>query len=126
MHTLLVVDDQRGIRSLLREIFHQEGLCVLTAATGTEALTKLRLSRPDFMLLDLKLPELDGCVVLQEAHRLYPLLPVIIMTGCGDEQCFSQLRSYTGVVAVLEKPFDVSKLRNLVINYLYTTVVQWT
>ena len=124
MHTLLVVDDQGGMRSLLREVFHQEGLSVLTAATGTEALRQLRLIRPDLMLLDLKLPELDGIAVLQEAHHLYPLLPVIIMTASYDEERTSNLLGRTGVVAVLAKPFDLWRARKLVMDYLCATMAQ--
>lgn len=122
MHKLLVVDDQNGMRSLLEEVFHQEGLSVLTAATGTDALKQLRSIRPDLMLLDLKLPGLDGYAVLQEAHHLYPMLPVIVMTAAYDEKCMSDLRSRTGVLAVLTKPFDLWKVKNLVMDYLCATL----
>lgn len=124
MHTLLVVDDQHGVRSLLREVFHQEGLCVLTAATGTEALIKLRLSRPDLMLLDLKLPEIDGWMVLREVHGLYPFLRVIIITASYDKESTRQLLDSPGVVAVVAKPFDLWRLRKLVTSNLHTTTVQ--
>lgn len=119
MHTLLVVDDQRGMRLLLREVFHQEGLCVITAASGTEALTIVRLTPPDLMLLDLKLPKLDGRTVLQKAIRLCPELRVIVMTAAYNEDCALQLLSYAGVVAVIAKPFDVHRLRELVTHHLF-------
>lgn len=119
MHTLLVVDDQRGMRLLLREVFHQEGLCVITAASGTEALTILQLTLPDLMLLDLKLPKLDGRTVLQKAIRLCPELRVIVMTADYNEDCALQLLSYAGVVAVIAKPFDVHRLRELVTHHLF-------
>lgn len=119
MHTLLVVDDQRGMRLLLREVFHQEGLCVITAASGTEALTIVRLTPPDLMLLDLKLPKLDGRTVLQKAIRLCPELRVIVMTADYNEDCALQLLSYAGVVAVIAKPFDVHRLRELVTHHLF-------
>lgn len=120
MHTLLVVDDQRGMRLLLREVFHQEGLCVITAASGTEALTILQLTLPDLMLLDLKLPKLDGRTVLQQAIRLCPELRVIVMTAAYNEDCALQLLSYAGVVAVIAKPFDVHRLRELVTRHLFS------
>lgn len=120
MHTLLVVDDQRGMRLLLREVFHQEGLCVITAASGTEALTIVRLTPPDLMLLDLKLPKLDGRTVLQKAIRLCPELRVIVMTADYNEDCALQLLSYAGVVAVIAKPFDVHRLRELVTRHLFS------
>lgn len=120
MHTLLVVDDQRGMRLLLREVFHQEGLCVITAASGTEALTILQLTLPDLMLLDLKLPKLDGRTVLQKAIRLCPELRVIVMTADYNEDCALQLLSYAGVVAVIAKPFDVHRLRELVTRHLFS------
>lgn len=119
MHTLLVVDDQRGMRLLLGEVFHQEGLRVITAASGTEALTIVRLTPPDLMLLDLKLPKLDGRTVLQKAIRLCPELRVIVMTADYNEDCALQLLSYAGVVAVIAKPFDVHRLRELVTHHLF-------
>ena len=120
MHTLLVVDDQRGMRLLLGEVFHQEGLRVITAASGTEALTILQLTPPDLMLLDLKLPKLDGRTVLQKAIRLCPELRVIVMTADYNEDCALQLLSYAGVVAVIAKPFDVHRLRELVTRHLFS------
>jgi two-component system response regulator (stage 0 sporulation protein F) len=122
MYTLLVVEDQKGLRLLLQEVFHQDGLSVVMAATGIEALEQLRLVRPDLMLLDLKLPGLNGCTVLKEARRMYPLLPVIIMTAGYNEEHDSDLHRCPGVVEVLSKPFDLFRARRLVMSRLCFTM----
>ena len=60
MHTVLVVEDEREIRELLRRYLTRAGLSVVVAATGADALLKLEEVRPDLVLLDLGLPDIDG------------------------------------------------------------------
>jgi DNA-binding response OmpR family regulator len=78
METVLVVEDERDIRELLRRYLEREGLSVLTAATGAEALASLEQTGPDLVLLDLGLPDVDGMEVLQRAR---PTTPVIVLTA---------------------------------------------
>jgi DNA-binding response OmpR family regulator len=78
METVLVVEDERDIRELLRRYLARAGISVLTATTGAEALVALEQSAPDLVLLDLGLPDIDGLEVLERAR---PVAPVIVLTA---------------------------------------------
>lgn len=69
MPTVLVVEDERDIRDLLRRYLERAGHAVLTTGTGAEALRLLQDTEPDLVLLDLGLPDIDGLEVLDAAHR---------------------------------------------------------
>jgi DNA-binding response OmpR family regulator len=77
--TVLVVEDERDIRDLLRRYLEREGHAVLTAGTGAEALRMLEDGSPDLVLLDLGLPDIDGFDVLRTATRF--VVPVIALTA---------------------------------------------
>lgn len=79
MATVLVVEDERDIRDIVRRYLEREGYSVLTAATGAEGLRLLSDGAPDLLLLDLGLPDIDGLDVLQEATRIG--VPVIALTA---------------------------------------------
>ena len=78
MQTVLVVEDERDIREVLRRYLERAGLSVLTASTGAEALRLIESIRPDLLLLDLGLPDVDGSEVLASAA---PAIPVIVLTA---------------------------------------------
>jgi DNA-binding response OmpR family regulator len=78
MRTVLVVEDERDIRELLRRYLERAGLSVLTAATGGEALRLVDTAHPDLVLLDLGLPDIEGLDVLTETSRT---TPVVVLTA---------------------------------------------
>ncbi|MGH7726550.1 MAG: winged helix-turn-helix domain-containing protein [Candidatus Eiseniibacteriota bacterium] len=85
--TILIVDDEREIRELLRYNLERQGYHVLTAQNGEEALSRIFSTRPDVVLLDLLLPGLNGLEVLREV-RAEPStkdLPVLLLTARGAE-----------------------------------------
>ncbi|WP_407343324.1 response regulator transcription factor [Pengzhenrongella phosphoraccumulans] len=80
MPTVLVVEDERDIREVLRRYLERAGLSVLTTGTGAEALRLLSSAPPDLVVLDLGLPDIDGADVLREIHAAgHP--PVIVLTA---------------------------------------------
>ena len=81
MATVLVVEDERDIRDMLRRFLERSGYSVLTAATGAEALRLLATSSPHLLLLDLGLPDVDGVEILREA---LPAIPVVVLTARSD------------------------------------------
>jgi DNA-binding response OmpR family regulator len=106
MHTVLVVEDEREIRELLRRYLTRAGLSVLVAATGADALLKLEEVRPDLVLLDLGLPDIDGVEILERAA---PKIPVIVLTArAGVPDRIAGLRA--GADDYVVKPFSPTEV----------------
>jgi DNA-binding NtrC family response regulator len=84
--TLLIVDDDRGLLRLAAKALEREGFVVATATTGAEAVAWLKTSRPDLLLLDLKLQDCDARQVIRQLSDLQCLPPFLIITGQGDER----------------------------------------
>jgi len=103
---ILLVDDQDTIRFFLEKTLTQEGYDAVTAKTGAEAIEKARQVMPDLVLLDLKLPDMDGLEVLRKIKEIFPEIGVIMITAFGDIE--------TAVTAMKHGAFDfVSKPINL-------------
>jgi len=79
-----VVDDDAGIRHTLRQVLDEAGMTALDVPDAAGALVAIRSKAPDVMLLDIRLPDLDGAEVLRKARQISPDLPVIILTGHGS------------------------------------------
>ena len=82
--TILVVDDEERMRALLRAYLTQEGFTVLTAANGREALQVARQLKPDLIVLDVMMPEMDGYTFLR-LYRQDQGAPVIVVTAKVEE-----------------------------------------
>jgi phosphate regulon transcriptional regulator PhoB len=84
---VLIVEDEPDIRDLLTFHLERDGFQVARAGTGTEALHQVRLTRPDLVILDLMLPEMDGLDVCRRlrADAATAALPIIMLTAKGDE-----------------------------------------
>jgi DNA-binding NtrC family response regulator len=111
MATILVVDDELGIRALLYEILTDEGHTVELAENAAQARTIRELKRPDLVLLDIWMPDVDGITLLKEwSAGSAPLnMPVIMMSGHGTIDTAVEATKY-GAIAFLEKPITLQKL----------------
>ncbi len=85
MKKILVVDDELLICQSIEKWLKKEGYEVITATRGEEALSKLETERPLVMLLDVRMPEMDGMEVLARAKAEHPSLKIIMLTGVADE-----------------------------------------
>ncbi|HXC67604.1 MAG TPA: response regulator, partial [Nitrospiraceae bacterium] len=94
MTKVLVIDDEEGIRDLLDTLLTRKGYTVVLASGGRKGVELFRRERPDVVVLDLKMPEMDGLAVLQHIRNLTPSQPVIILTGAGLPAAEEQLRAY--------------------------------
>ncbi|MCM3741460.1 response regulator [Oceanobacillus luteolus] len=110
---VLVVDDQPGIRLLLTDILMNEGYNVTTASNGKEAIEKLVEKHFATILLDYKLPIVDGVEVLKKIEELNLRIPAIVMSGLV-EKIENELESFPIVKTVLAKPFDIQQIPILV------------
>jgi CheY-like chemotaxis protein len=81
MAKVLVIDDEQGIRSLLDTLLSRKGYDVVLADGGRKGLELFRRERPDVIVLDLNMPQMDGITVLQQVRSLNPDQPVIVLTG---------------------------------------------
>jgi DNA-binding NtrC family response regulator len=111
MDSVLVIDDERNIRTLVSRVLGQEQIEVHSAGTGKEGLELVDEVSPDVVLLDLRLPDTDGIQVLRELKARYPDTGVIIITAFGQiETAVAAMKS--GASDYLEKPFEhLDKLR---------------
>ncbi|QKG85750.1 response regulator [Kroppenstedtia pulmonis] len=114
---VLVVDDQYGIRVLLKEVFFRDGFQVYQAANGKTALDMIRKEKPDLILLDMKMPGMDGLELLRQLHREGHNPKVIMMTAYGELDMVEEA-SELGALAHFTKPFDIEELRSEVIRQL--------
>ncbi len=110
---ILIVDDEKNIRLALSMALEQLNMPVETAATGEEALEKVARNSYGLMLLDLRMPGLDGMEVLRRVARDWPGLKVIIITAYGSIDLAVEAMKL-GAVDFLQKPFDTSQVREMV------------
>jgi FixJ family two-component response regulator len=111
---ILVVDDEPDIRGLVQEILEDEGYAVVIAENGAAARRALRERRPDLILLDIWMPDLDGISLLKEwaADDGLPC-PVIMMSGLGTVETGVEA-TRLGAYDFLEKPYDPDRLLDTV------------
>ena len=110
MATILVVDDELGIRALLSEILTDEGHSVELAENAAQARAARDRGRPDLVLLDIWMPDVDGVTLLKEWNACALLtMPVIMMSGHGTIDTAVEATK-NGAIAFLEKPITLQKL----------------
>ncbi len=117
MAKILVIDDEAAIRKALKETLEYEQHQVDTAKDGFEALDKIKKTQYDIILLDIKMPKMDGLEVLDEILKISPETPVIMITGHGTiETAVEALKK--GAYDFLEKPLDLPRLLVAIRNAL--------
>ncbi len=110
MATILVVDDELGIRALLSEILADEGHTIELAENASQARACRERMRPDLVLLDIWMPDVDGITLLKEWGATGVLtMPVIMMSGHGTIDTAVEATKF-GAMAFLEKPITLQKL----------------
>ena len=106
--TVLIVDDEPTLRETLAEALEQDGLEVVTAADGKEALEQFRAAKPDLMLLDLMLPKVSGIEVCRIVRR-ESSLPIIMLTA-KDGEIDKVVGLELGADDYVTKPFSLREL----------------
>ncbi|MCL6637733.1 MAG: response regulator [Alicyclobacillus sp.] len=114
---VLVVDDQFGIRVLLQEVLTQEGYQVFQAPSGPAALDIVKQESPDLILLDMKIPGMDGLEILRDIRKMGLDTKVIMMTAYGELDLIQEAMEM-GALAHFTKPFDIEELRQAVNAHL--------
>lgn len=106
--TILVVDDKERLRTMVKSYLNQEGFRVVTAGTGRDALFKARDEKPDLIVLDLMMPEMDGHEFMRQHHREADT-PIIILTA-KVEETDRVLGLELGADDYVTKPFSLREL----------------
>lgn len=110
---VLIVDDQKNIRLTLSQALASLGVEVDTAASGEEGLSKVKDREFNLILLDLKMPGMDGMKVLQQLRHIRPDIRVIVITAYGTiESAVEAMR--LGASDFIQKPFTPEEIRELV------------
>lgn len=117
LKSLLIVDDQTGIRLLLDEVFRKEGFDTKLASNGLEALQVMEETQPGCVLLDMKMPGMNGIEVLRRIKLKWPEVPVIMMTAYGEIELTEDALEI-GAVRYFTKPFDIFEVRDAVLSIL--------
>ncbi|HYN74476.1 MAG TPA: sigma-54 dependent transcriptional regulator [Candidatus Methanoperedens sp.] len=116
-HRILVVDDERMIRWSVQQSLSREGLSVVTAETGEEALALAADQTPDLVLLDITLPGIDGVETLRRLKALDPAITVVMVTAVDDLKTAVETMRL-GAYDYVSKPFDLDRLKVIVQNAL--------
>ncbi len=117
---ILVVDDESEMRSALSHALTRGGFSVENAASGTEALVKLKKDAFSMVITDLKMPEMSGMEVLDAAKKIAPKVPVIMITAFGSIHNAVEAMQ-EGAADYLLKPFSFETLENTVKKVLKST-----
>jgi len=115
---ILVIDDDAGVRESLRMTLEYDGYDVAGAATGQEGLALVEREAPDLVLLDVKMPGMDGLDVLTRLHSMHETLPIVMISAHGTPSAAVEaIRK--GALDFLEKPFEsTDRLRVTIQNAL--------
>ncbi|MBM4125725.1 MAG: response regulator [Nitrospira sp.] len=114
MASILIVDDEESIRTLLRKILEADGHQIREATNGEVGLTLYRESPADLVITDILMPERDGMDITLELTREFLDAKVIAMTGATGDQNFLNVAKLFGARRVIKKPFTVDSIRRLV------------
>lgn len=110
---VLLVDDEEEFVRTLGERLEMRGIGPDTAYNGEQALQKIAQEEPDIMILDIKMPGIDGMEVLRRVRKAYPRIQVIMLTAHGTEKDEEEAKRL-GAFAYLRKPVDLELLTNTI------------
>lgn len=110
-HTILVVDDAKAVRDLAKQALAPLGATVTEASNGYNALFAMEKSLPDLLVLDVKMPIMDGLELLtmMRSNATLRRVVVVMLTSPADHAILAQLTAL-GVSAILKKPFTAADL----------------
>jgi len=110
---ILIVEDEESVRDSLREWLVEDGYEVECTATGEEALERIKSEDFGFIVLDLRLPGIDGLQVFERAKALRPGTKGVIITAYPSKESYEKAKSL-GILDFLPKPFSVPDLERII------------
>jgi nitrogen regulation protein NR(I) len=113
LSTILIIDDDDQLRKSFHKLLTEEGYTVISAASGESALTLLKEELPDLVVLDLRLPGINGIETFRAIHQIEPKLPVIIMTAFGTTETAIEATKL-GAFDYILKPFEIPDMLSII------------
>jgi DNA-binding NtrC family response regulator len=110
--TILIVDDEPGIRTMVQFELSQQGYGIFTADSGSSALEVMKREKVDLILTDMRMPQMDGLDLVIQVRKAYPTLPIILMTGFIEDRV-KKVQEYN-LAATLNKPFTIDQLADVI------------
>ena len=110
---ILIIEDDDGMRALLKDVLEEEGFQADSASNGLAGLQKLREGRFDLVITDIHMPGLTGLDILPGIKKLQPSVPVIVITAFGSSGVYRR-SIQRGASAYLEKPIRIDRLKALI------------
>jgi DNA-binding NtrC family response regulator len=107
-YTILVVDDQESLRNLINNFLSKLGHSCVTAIDGVDALEKMKGTKIDAVVTDIKMPNMDGITLTSKISIQYPELPVMIMTAFEEEDT-AGIAICAGARDFIKKPFSLNE-----------------
>lgn len=117
MKKILIADDEKNMRWILEKSFRAENFQVVECSNGNEAFDQFIDTEPDVVLIDYRMPGLDGMEVLKRIRKISKTVPVILMTAHGSTDTAVEAMKF-GATDYIAKPFDVEELKIIVNNAL--------
>lgn len=111
MAVLAIVDDEPGIIEEFKAFFEEEGHRVYTADCGEDGIRLVQKRKPDLLIVDIKLPDLSGLLVLKAAKEFSPKSKTIVITGYVDQALIDEAEKL-GRDTFLPKPFNLETVKN--------------
>ncbi len=122
LNKILIVDDQSSVCYSLKRVLENNGYNVKTTTNGYEAIKLIKEYNPDIVLLDIRMPEIDGLEALKKIKKIYTKVQVIIMTAYSTtEKAIEAMK--LGAFDYLVKPFDNDKLLELIDSAIKTKIL---
>ena len=113
--SILIVDDEPKLRAVLEDFLTSHGFSVLTAGSGLEALAQVQRANPTVVLLDVRMPGMNGVATLKQLKASAPAVTVIMVTGLEEEHTMEEALAL-GASDYILKPFNLEYLETILLN----------
>jgi two-component system, cell cycle response regulator DivK len=116
---VLVVEDYKDVRRMMRQFLEKKGFDVIVANDGAQAVEKAVSEHPDLIMMDLAMPGMDGIQATQAIRKYHELddIPILALTAYAD--FYDERARDVGCNDVIQKPIDFAKLEPIVNNYMH-------
>ena len=117
MTKILLVEEKKEVRDFIVRFFSERNFDVLNATNGIDALLAIKRDRPDIVLLELEMKDMDGIEVLRRIRKIKRNIKVIVVTSIDDIEIMNEAKRL-GIISYLTKPIVLSELMDIVLKNL--------